>query len=418
MLISKLIPKTDFNRNILTLITGTAIAQAIPIALSPILTRIYSPEDFGVFALYMSISSIISVIATGRYELAIMLPVKEEDAINILGLSIIIAFFISAVTFILIFIFNSQLVDLLGNPAISGWLYLIPISILISASYQSLNYWFNRKKEFKRLATNKVLQSGATGFTNLGMGFTNFGESGLILGGLAGQGLVTTMLGFICWKQDFELLNKINLKKIKVLAFRYISFLKYDVSATLCNTGAQQLPLTLFSVFFNSATAGYYYFTQRILQLPINFIARAILDVFKVQAAHDYHILKNAKKIYVSTFFKLLLISLPSAIIFYYVVIDVFVFVFGNEWAVAGEYSRILLPMLVLRFISSPLSFMIYIGEKHKINLYSQILLLVAVITSFYLADEAEKVIAYISISFFLFYLLQLVISARIAKAI
>jgi O-antigen/teichoic acid export membrane protein len=90
-LLTKLKPKSEFAKNVLTLMTGTTIAQAIPIAISPILTRIYTPEDFGVFALYMSLASIISVVATGRYELAIMLPKKDDDAINIVALSTLIS---------------------------------------------------------------------------------------------------------------------------------------------------------------------------------------------------------------------------------------------------------------------------------------------------------------------------------------
>jgi len=51
IMINKLKLKSEFAKNVLTLMTGTTIAQAIPIAISPILTRIYTPEDFGVFAL-------------------------------------------------------------------------------------------------------------------------------------------------------------------------------------------------------------------------------------------------------------------------------------------------------------------------------------------------------------------------------
>jgi len=108
---------------------GTSIAQAIPLAISPILTRIYTPKDFGVFALYISIASIISVVATGRYELAIMLPKKDDDAINLVVLSILIACCISIVTFLGISIFNAEITLLLGNPAVSNWLYFIPLSV-------------------------------------------------------------------------------------------------------------------------------------------------------------------------------------------------------------------------------------------------------------------------------------------------
>jgi len=168
-MINKLKPKSEFSRNVLTLMTGTTIAQAIPIAISPILTRIYTPEDFGVFALYMSIASIVAVVATGRYELAIMLPKKDEDALNIIALSMIIAFFVSFITFLIVFLFNAQITSLLGNPEISNWLYFIPITVLLTGIYQSFNYWSNRKKQYRRLATSRVIQSGTTATTNLGM---------------------------------------------------------------------------------------------------------------------------------------------------------------------------------------------------------------------------------------------------------
>jgi O-antigen/teichoic acid export membrane protein len=102
--------KSEFTRNVLTLMTGTTIAQAIPIAISPILTRIYTPEDFGIFALFIAISSIVGSIVNGRYELAIMLPKKDEDAINILVLGLIITSFISLLLLILIILFNDDLV--------------------------------------------------------------------------------------------------------------------------------------------------------------------------------------------------------------------------------------------------------------------------------------------------------------------
>ena len=89
-MLNKLKPKSDFTRNVLTLMTGTTIAQAIPVAISPLLTRIYAPEDFGVYALFISLATIFGSVANARYELAIMLPKKDEDAINIFALGFII----------------------------------------------------------------------------------------------------------------------------------------------------------------------------------------------------------------------------------------------------------------------------------------------------------------------------------------
>ena len=137
----RFLPKSEFGRNVLTLMTGTTIAQAIPIAISPILTRIYTPEDFGLFAFYASIASIISVVATGRYELAIMLPKKDDDAINIVVLSILISFLVSLLSLIIVLVFNTQITNLLGNPEIANWLYFIPLTVLFTGIYQSFNYW-------------------------------------------------------------------------------------------------------------------------------------------------------------------------------------------------------------------------------------------------------------------------------------
>ena len=140
MMLNKFKPKSEFSKNVLTLMTGTTIAQAIPIAISPILTRIYTPEDFGVFALFIAITAILGTVANARYELAIMLPKKDEDAINIFALGFIITCFISLILLILVVIFNDYFTKLFGNDEISFWLYFVPITVFFSGLFNILNY--------------------------------------------------------------------------------------------------------------------------------------------------------------------------------------------------------------------------------------------------------------------------------------
>jgi len=415
-MINKLKPKSEFSRNVLTLMTGTTIAQAIPIAISPILTRIYTPEDFGVFALYMSVASIISVVATGRYELAIMLPKKDEDAINLVVLSILIAFFVSFIALLIVFFFNVQITTLLGNPEISRWLYFIPITVLLTGIYQSFNYWVNRKKQYKRLATSRVIQSGTTATTNLGMGFGGFGSSGLIFGSVFGQGVATSALCRMIWREDKYFFRKVKKLKIIALLKRYRQFPKFDLLASLLNISSQQLIHLLFNVLFNSTIAGYYYLTQRIIGLPIIFIASAVSDVFKEEASKDFKKYGHATNIYKSTFIKLFILSFLPSILLYFFAIDIFIIIFGEEWAIAGKYVQILTPMLFMKFISSPLSFMLYIGEKQKLNLYSQILFIISVIYSFLVSNDAYEVVSNIAFLFSLVYIYFVYISAKIAR--
>lgn len=412
----KLKPKSEFSRNVLTLMTGTTIAQAIPIAISPILTRIYTPDDFGMFALYMSLAAILSVVATGRYELAIMLPKKDEDAISVVALSIIISFFVSFVSLMIVYIFNTQITNLLGNKEISNWLYFIPITVLLTGIYQSFNYWSNRKKNYKRLAISRVSQSGTNATSNLAMGCNNFGTGGLIISGILAQGIAASILGRLVFREDKRLFKKVNKLKIIAMGRRYINFPKFDILASILNVSAHQITHILFNVLFSSTIAGYYYLTQRIIGLPITFIASAISDVFREKASSDFKDNGNASDIYKSTFVKLAVIGFFPSVFLYIFAIDLFVFTFGKEWKSAGEYAVILTPMLFLRFISSPLSFMLYIGEKQKLNLFGNALFFVLTLLSFLLANNVETTIIYMSISYSIIYIMYLFFSAKIAK--
>ena len=139
----------EFNKNVLTLLTGTTVAQAIPVAISPILTRIYTPEDFGLFAIFIAMTAIFGSIVNARYDLAIMLPKKNEDAINLFALGFLITTIISSFFFVLVIIFNQNLVHYLGNKEIGIWLYFLPITIFLTGIWNILSHFNNRKKNIK-----------------------------------------------------------------------------------------------------------------------------------------------------------------------------------------------------------------------------------------------------------------------------
>lgn len=359
-------PKGSFLANVLTLMTGTVIAQSIPIAISPILTRIYSPEDFGIFALYMSIASIIAVIATGQYEISVMLPEKDEDAFNLVALSIIIAFCISSITLFVVWIFNDSIVSYIGNPEISQWLYLIPLTILLTGIYNPLNYWLNRKKHYKRLAINRVLQSTATAATNLEMGLNGFGTSGLIVGGIVGQSVVTGALGWYAWRDDKQKIRLIKKNKVIENAKKYQNFPKFNAVQTFLDSFRLSGVVFLITYFFNLTILGYYSFAMRILQAPLGIIGSSVSQVFYQKAADNYNSKQQVWPILKKTILKLSLISLPVFLMIGFFAPDVFSFVFGSRWREVGIYAQILLPWLLINFISSPISTVPLILNKQK----------------------------------------------------
>ena len=110
--------KNEFSKNTLSLISGSIVSQAIPAALAPILTRIYTPEDYGLFAIYASLTALFTTIATAKYDAAILIPKSDKEAINIMMISVIMTFIISLFSFIIILIFNQDIVDFVKKPEI------------------------------------------------------------------------------------------------------------------------------------------------------------------------------------------------------------------------------------------------------------------------------------------------------------
>ncbi len=398
-MLNKLKPKSEFSRNVLTLMTGTTIAQAIPIAISPVLTRIYTPEDFGMFALYMSVASIISVIATGRYEMAIMLPKEDEDAVNIVALSIIISFFVSFISLAIVFFFNAQITILLGNPEISNWLYFIPITVLLTGFYQSFNYWSNRKKQYKRLATNRVMRSGTTAVVNMSMGFGGFGSSGLILGGVLGQGVATSALGRMVWREDKGLLENISKLKMFAMMRKYKKLPMFNLPNAVIDGFRLSGISILIAKFFTTATLGQFALAWKIVQTPMSLIGSSLSQVFfqKISSANKSD-LNSLVKIFI---IKASLIALPIFLIIYFFAVDIFIFIFGENWKLAGEIASVMTPWLFLNFITSPISTLfIVLNRQDTILIFSIIYMLVPLSIIYFLKElDFLVVLNYVSIS-------------------
>ena len=383
-MITKLKPKSEFSRNVLTLMTGTTIAQAIPIAISPILTRIYTPEDFGVFALFIAIASIFGSIANGRYELAIMLPKKDEDAINIFALGFIITSVVSLTLLILVVLFHDYFVTILNNKEIRLWLYFVPIAVFFTGFFNILNYFNIRQKNYKDIAKATVFKSIVLAIVQLGIGFIKHGVTGLISGQLLSQFTANTKL-LLNIIRNKKLISKISKVKIIALARKYQDFPKYSMPGGLASTISQNLTNILISSFYSVATLGFYSLVQRVLAMPASLVGTSIGQVFFQQATKEKHTTGKSINSLKTTTKKLLIIGLPSFGLLFFIVEDLFALVFGEEWRIAGTYAKILIPMFFIRFISSPTSGIYDIFNKMKIELIWKIILMLGIISLLYI---------------------------------
>lgn len=364
---------SEFFRHVLTLMTGTSLSQILPIIASPFLTRLFTPADFGLLGLFTALASVLSIPASGRYEMAILLPAEDEDSLNVTALSMLSSLIFSLLLMAIVFPLNKIVTSLLHNDSISPWLYGVPVFVLLNGIYQSLNYWSNRRKQYKLMAFSRVLKSGLTIAVSVVFGIWKIMPGGLIIGMLIGQGLATVVFLVQTGFREHADQHKISRDGILNMARRYFDFPRFSVPADMINALSGQMPVFLMTAFFGSAVVGLFNLTQRILGAPISVIASAFADVFKQKASSQFNEIGNCKGLWKSTFKNLFVISLPVFVIIGLAAPSLFGLVFGPKWIGAGYYARLLAPYFFLAFIASPLSRTLYVAEKQKMDLFWQI---------------------------------------------
>ena len=187
MQIKKRLLPSEFTKNTIVLIVGTVVAQAIPLLIHPFLRRIYSAEDFGAMAVFLSLFSMVTIVAAFRYESTIVLPKNDNEAANILGLTFLINLCFNTIIFLVLVFFKTEIVALIGFPLkYANYLYFLPFTSFLFCAYQSMNYWLIRQKAFKASSFNKIVRRSAEGIVQVILGVLKF-PGGLFVGDIVGN---------------------------------------------------------------------------------------------------------------------------------------------------------------------------------------------------------------------------------------
>jgi len=363
----------SFAGDVLKLVSGTTIAQLITLLAAPILTRLYSPDAWGVLAIFHSITLILGIIACMRYELAIMLPETDEEAANLLGVSLGFSFIIGLLLIPVCRWCRDPLLTLMNAPALGPYLWLVPPMVCISGVFLALNYWNSRTRHFGRLSIARVSSSLATTTVTLGLGFAGYATAGSMVGAsVAGQTVATSVLGGQIWRDNRSIFRRsIRWRDMIATLKRYRSFPIFSTWSGLLNTVSWQLPVLMFGAFFSPAVVGFYALGFRILQMPMMLIGRAIGQVFHQRAA-EANIQGALAPLTEGIIRRLVVFCLLPMLMLTIIGRDVFVVVFGREWAEAGVYTQILSVWAIVWFVSSPLSTLYGVLEKQAQGLLLQ----------------------------------------------
>jgi O-antigen/teichoic acid export membrane protein len=360
----------------ITVLTGTGFAQLITLFSAPILTRLYDPDQYGVYSTVAGICALAAVGATGRYESSIIIPTGEREATACLKLSLRIAGFVSVGLLLLVTIAGGTILKILGLSVNDGLLYAVPMYTLFGGAYQAGYAWLVRTGSFAAISVGRIGAAAVSAVVALGIGLLHPDASGMVAGLLAGQAFACILFLRNLDDKVWGMLGEVTRTTMWSTAIRFRRFPLYAVPADLCNAATQQMPAILLLTQFGPGAAGLYALTQRMFNLPISLLSSSILDVFKKRAADDLAAWGECRGIFLKTMLFLGCLALIPLGAILFAAPPVFRLAFGPEWERSGVFAQILAPMFFFRFVASPLTCLLYLTERQRLDLAGNVAML------------------------------------------
>lgn len=360
--------RSDFLKNSAKLVAGTAVAQAISFLVTPLITRLYTPADVGMFTFFISIVGGIGLIATLRYEMAVVPAKDDHESVNAAFVSLLIAFTLCSALAILIFLFNLFVLPSSSfNPIYKSWLYFLPVMIFMVSAGNVFQQWYNRKKEYRTLAVAKVVNSAGNNLLTLYLGFLGIGVWGLLLGNFVGLLVFNLFFVYGIYMRYRQSLLHFNLPEQKSLARKHKDLPLANTPQILVELVQIYGIIFLLQAFFSAEIVGWYSLSQRLLQAPLTLIGTSFAQVFYKDASERQLNDGNLTGLVI----KMIKVSAMVAILPLIVLLTIgpwlIGFVFGSAWHEAGIYARILAPWLFCDFIRATISYTpIVIGRTRK----------------------------------------------------
>ncbi|WP_286976293.1 lipopolysaccharide biosynthesis protein [Acetomicrobium sp. UBA5826] len=350
--------RRPFVRNVTIVASGTAAAQVITMAFSPLITRIYGPEAFGLLGIFKSLVAILTPIAALAYPIAIVLPKEDSEAKGLVKLSFLVSAAIFCAVVVVMLTGGEKLLALLDSEAIAPYVMLIPLSMVFAAYMQIGQQWLIRKKQFAITARVAVLQSFLLNSAKTVIGWVKPVGAVLVVLATLGHGLHAAML-WVGIKKSGTLTENTALKEpseipLKKLAKQYYDFPLYRTPQMFINAISQSLPVLMLASFFGPSSAGFYTICRTVLGMPSSLVGQAVGDVFYPRVTEASHRGEDVSRLILKATLALAAVGfLPFAVVVVFGP-QLFSFVFGAEWVKAGEYARWIALWMFMGFINRP----------------------------------------------------------------
>ncbi|MGI9289996.1 MAG: oligosaccharide flippase family protein [Gammaproteobacteria bacterium] len=418
--------RSDFFRDTVTIITGSAFSRVLAFLSIPILSRIFTPEEFGVLALFVLMSVTVACVASGRYEVAIVLPDDDSDALHLAFLALVISALTSIATFVAIGIWGEQIVEIFSLESnvessletLGVWLKAVPLYVFIISLSSVISFWATRKKLFGYISGSEVAGTGVKIVSQVGLQVTSgLGAGALILGQF---GYHLTNAAVMIWG-SIRNPRAVSWRDIKIsralqMLKRYKKFPQFEATANLMSVTSREFPVLILGLFFPLDIVGLYSISYRIMSMPSFVIGLSIMRVF-YPLAKESKDQGNLDSISRSLYKQMLMLAMTPALLFLVAAPEVVEVVLGRKWINAGVYIQWLTIFMLSHFMMLPFLKLFLVYEKQQQRLIYQLLLSVfrlgaliigglmaSPILSVALASIIGSVINFVTILILLFY--------------
>ena len=348
--------QSSFTRNVASVGFGIAGAQAISLLVSPLLTRLYGPEAYGVLAAYNAVVNVITPLATLGFANAIVMPEDDDRASAVARLSFVSAAVVAPVLLLFVHMFRPQVARWTGLEATPGFLYLIPLSLLLSAFFSVASQTAIRKGLFKEKSQAHIGSTLVISGANLTGGLLSPSGLLLIVIAVVGQGVRSAMLlARVPLEGALRLRHWFGLDGVRQAARDYWDFAAYRMPQSVIRAAVMGLPVLLLTSLFGAEAAGQYSITVLVLSAPVMLLGDAVGEVFYPRVTRAIGARTGQAHTLIAK--ASLALALLGAIPFGLIAAlgdRIFPFVFGAPWAKSGEYAQWIALWLAASLISRP----------------------------------------------------------------
>jgi len=383
------LPTGAFARQVAMLTTGTAAGQLVLVAVMPLLTRLYTPADLGVFGLFSSFLAVAGVATCLRLEWGVASAHSAEEAAGLLVLCLVLCPITSIVM-------SAGLAGMIGANVVSFGLlpmWTVPLGFLAlvaTGAFAALRYWHIGRRDFRDVSAAAVAQGVGRAGTSVALGLAGTGWAGLLLGDLVGRVLGIGRL----WRHALPVLrDRFDGDLRQALGARLRSAWRYPLvvlPSSLLDALAAALPLPVIATLFGPAAAGQFALVWRVASVPASLIGASVADVFHAHAvtaraqgggAVRHLLLRTASRL-----------ALLATVIYVPVCVAapfLFQWIFGREWQASGWLMLLLLPMWWAAAVVSPVSRLLVVMDRPALKfVFDLVFLLAPIATMFALQDR------------------------------